>query len=60
MNLFCEKEKVKKVLLGGKHSLILTQKNNIYSCGLNIFWQLGRGDFEKRGNFINLNTYNKE
>ena len=52
-----EKEKVKKVSLGGEHSLILTQKNSIYSCGLNIFGQLGTGDFENRGNFTNLNIY---
>ena len=54
---FDEKEKVKKVSLGGEHSLILTQKNNIYSYGLNIFGQLGTGDFENRGSLTNLNIY---
>ena len=52
-----EKELIKKVSLGGEHSLLLSQKNNIYSCGLNIFGQLGTGDYENRGNFTNLNIY---
>ncbi len=52
-----EKEIIKKVSLGGEHSLLLSQRNNIYSCGLNIFGQLGTGDYENRGNFTNLNIY---
>ena len=51
------KERVKKVSLGGEHSLILTQKNNIYSCGLNLFGQLGLGDFENRNIFTNVDIY---
>ena len=51
------KEKVKKVSLGGEHSLLLTQKNNIYSCGLNLFGQLGLGDFENRNIFTNVDIY---
>ena len=52
-----QKERVNKITLGGDHSLILTENNNIYSCGLNIFGQLGTGDFENRGNFTNINIY---
>ena len=52
-----QKERVNKISLGGEHSLILTESNNIYSCGLNIFGQLGTGDFENRGNFANINIY---
>ena len=52
-----QKERVNKISLGGEHSLILTENNNIYSCGLNIFGQLGTGDFENRGNFTNINIY---
>ena len=49
-----EKEKVIKVSLGGEHTIILTNKNNIYTCGLNIFGQLSTGDFENRTNFTNI------
>ena len=51
------KEKVKKLSLGGEHSIILTQKNNIYTCGLNLFGQLGTGDFENRDSFTNIKIY---
>ena len=50
-------EKIKKVSLGGEHSIILTSKNNIYVSGLNIFGQLGLGDFENRNTFTNINIY---
>ena len=49
-----EKEQVKKISLGGEHSLILTTYANIYSCGLNLFGQLGTGDFENRTSFTNI------
>ena len=52
-----EKEKVEKISLGGEHSIILTKKNNIYTCGLNIFGQLGTGDFENRNSFTNIEIY---
>ena len=52
-----QKEKVSKISLGGEHSLILTQINNIYSSGLNLFGQLGTGDFENRNTFTNINIY---
>ena len=52
-----QKEKVNKISLGGEHSIILTQRNNIYSCGLNLFGQLGTGDFENRNTFTNINIY---
>ena len=52
-----QKERVTKISLGGEHSLILTEYNNIYTCGLNIFGQLGTGDFENRSNFTNINIY---
>ncbi len=52
-----QKERVTKISLGGEHSLILTEYNNIYTCGLNIFGQLGTGDFENRSNFTNMNRY---
>ena len=50
-------EKIKKVSLGGEHSIILTSKNNIYVSGLNIFGQLGLGDYENRNTFTNINIY---
>ena len=50
-------EKIKKVSLGGEHSIILTTKNNIYASGLNIFGQLGLGDYENRNTFTNINIY---
>ena len=50
-------EKIKKVSLGGEHSIILTKKNNIYVSGLNIFGQLGLGDCENRNTFTNINIY---
>ena len=50
-------EKIKKISLGGEHSLILTYKNNIYVSGLNIFGQLGIGDYENRNTFCNINIY---
>ena len=49
-----EKEPVKHLTLGGEHSLILTIYANIYSCGLNLFGQLGTGDFENRTSFTNI------
>ncbi len=51
-------EKIKKVSLGGEHSIILTNKNNIYVSGLNIFGQLGIGDYENRNYFSDINIYN--
>ena len=50
-------EKIKKISLGGEHSIILTTKNNIYVSGLNIFGQLGLGDYENRYNFTNIDIY---
>ena len=50
-------EKIKKVSLGGEHSIILTTKNNIFVSGLNIFGQLGIGDYENRNIFTNINIY---
>ena len=51
-------EKIKKVSLGGEHSIILTNKNNIYVSGLNIFGQLGIGDYENRNYFCDINIFN--
>ena len=51
-------EKIKKISLGGEHSMILTTKNNLYVSGLNIFGQLGLGDYENRYNFSKVNIYN--
>ena len=50
-------EKIKKVSLGGEHTIILTTKNNVYVSGLNIFGQLGLGDYENRNVFSNINIY---
>ena len=50
-------EKIKKISLGGEHSIILTTKNNIYVSGLNIFGQLGTGDYENRNIFSNINIH---
>ena len=50
-------EKIKKISLGGEHSIILTTKNNIYVSGLNIFGQLGTGDYENRNIFSNTNIH---
>ena len=38
--------KIKKVSLGGEHSLILTSNGQVYSFGLNYFGQLGLGNNE--------------
>ena len=38
--------------------MILTTKNNLYVSGLNIFGQLGLGDYENRYNFSKVNIYN--
>ena len=51
-------EKIKKISLGGEHTIILTSKNNIYVSGLNIFGQLGLGDYDNRSVFTNINIYN--
>ena len=40
-----EKIKISKVICGGDHSLLLTEDNVLYSWGLNIFGQLGLGDY---------------
>jgi alpha-tubulin suppressor-like RCC1 family protein len=45
-----EKIKVSKVVCGGDHSLLLTEDNQLYSWGLNIFGQLGLGDFINKKN----------
>ena len=50
-------EKIKKVSLGGEHSIILTTKNNIFVSGLNIFGQLGLGDYENRNIFTDIEIY---
>ena len=50
-------EKIKKISLGGEHSIILTTKNNIFVSGLNIFGQLGTGDYDNRNVFINIDIY---
>ena len=41
-------EKVNKLCLGGDHTFILTEDAVLYSWGLNIFGQLGLGDFLAR------------
>ena len=41
-------EKVIKVSLGGDHTLILTEESALYTWGLNVFGQLGLGDFLAR------------
>jgi len=41
-------EKVTKVSLGGDHTFILTEDFTLYSWGLNVFGQLGLGDFLAR------------
>ena len=50
-------EKIKKISLGGEHSIILTTKNNIFVSGLNIFGQLGTGDYDNRNVFTNIDIY---
>ena len=45
-----EKIKVSKVVCGGDHNLLLTEENQLYSWGLNIFGQLGLGDFLNKKN----------
>ena len=50
-------QKIKKISLGGEHSIILTTKYEIYVSGLNIFGQLGLGDNENRNVFNNVNIY---
>ena len=50
-------EKIKKISLGGEHSIILTTKNNIFVSGLNIFGQLGIGDYDNRNVFTNIDIY---
>ena len=46
-----EKQKIKKVVLGGEHSIVISKKNEVFSTGLNLFGQLGIGDFENRNIF---------
>ena len=50
-----KKIKIKKVALGGEHSILMSEKNEIFSTGLNLFGQLGIGDFENRNTFTNIN-----
>ena len=52
-----EKQKIKKVVLGGEHSIVISKKNEVFSTGLNLFGQLGIGDFENRSIFTNINIY---
>ena len=47
------KEKVRKISLGGEHTIFFSDETNrVYSCGLNIFGQLGTGDFENQKEFV--------
>ena len=47
------KEKIRKISLGGEHSIFFSaETNKIYSCGLNIFGQLGTGDFQNKKEFV--------
>lgn len=55
-----ERIKVSKVVCGGDHSLLLTEDNALYSWGLNIFGQLGLGDYinKKSPCKVEINTPN--
>ena len=39
MNIALQNEKIKKIIAGGEHSIVLTDKN-IYTCGRNDKGQL--------------------
>ena len=41
-------KKIIKLALGGEHTLALTQNYELYTWGLNLFGQLGLGDFNER------------
>ena len=54
--------KIKKVSLGGEHSLILSDNKILFSFGLNYFGQLGLGDNQNRNipTKVNINIDNDD
>ena len=46
-----EQGRIQQVIAGGAHTLVLTQDNRLWVCGLNNNGQLGLGDKEPRATF---------
>jgi alpha-tubulin suppressor-like RCC1 family protein len=57
---FLDKIKISKVVCGGDHTLALSEDNNIYSWGLNMFGQLGVGDYIVRKQPVKLDLVSKK
>ncbi|KAL9649470.1 hypothetical protein ABK040_000709 [Willaertia magna] len=53
-------ENIIKICGGWGFTIILTNKNNIYVKGFNIFGQLGTGDYENVLNFTKINNVPKD
>jgi alpha-tubulin suppressor-like RCC1 family protein len=46
--------KIQNIYCGGYHSIILNDNDELYSCGLNCFGQLGLGDNNDRNTYTKL------
>lgn len=46
IEVFAEVPKISQVACGAEHTFLLTTKNEVYCCGLNIKGQLGLGTFD--------------
>lgn len=53
---YLRKKKVLQIACGWNHTLILVDPNNVYSCGLNKYGQLGLCDFESKLEFTYVET----
>ncbi|EGR33218.1 hypothetical protein IMG5_058940 [Ichthyophthirius multifiliis] len=50
------KKKIIKIAAGWNHSLVLTDTNDVFSCGYNAWGQLGLGDEESRTLFTHISA----